>query len=294
MSRSYAPFGCASPRTPGGALLAEERHHDDEQPGLVGASARGGGGGGRAASLASGLIREGESEGGRANGRGVMGCQLGDATTPARSATWGGGRPACGLACFFRPLGRNPKKLRARGDDGGRARGARRAREPPRAARGVPGATARTRRARGRAVARSSGRAVARVRRPARGAETIDRTAGSFAAVVYGDVSRFNTHLRRRSLGVRPRAARDPAGVDAARAGSRARGRASREPAPKLASRVVQQCRARSVTATKSRTLRERVFFLSSFSHGGRLRGAGLRGHERAPKPVEPVGEEND
>ena len=221
-----------------------------------------------------------------------MGCQLGDATTPARSATWGGGRPACGLACFFRPLGRNPKKLRARGDDGGRARGARRAREPPARRARRPGATARTRRARGRAVARSSGRA----RPPApRGAETIDRTAGSFATVVYGDVSRFNTHLRRRSLGVRPRAARDPAGVDAARAGSRARGRASREPAPKLASRVVQQCRARSVTATKSRTLRERVFFLSSsFPTAGAFGGWRLRGHERAPKPVEPVGEEND
>ena len=225
-------------------------------------------------------------------GGGVMGCQLGDATTPARSATWGGGRPACGLACFFRPLGRNPKKLRARGDDGGRALGARRAREPPARRARRPGAIARTRRARGRAFARSSGRA----RPPApRGAETIDRTAGSFAAVVYGDVSRFNTHLRRRSLGVRPRAARDPAGVDAARAGSRARGRASREPAPKLASRVVQQCRARSVTATKSRTLRERVFFLSSsFPTAGAFGGWRLRGHERAPKPVEPVGEEND
>ena len=99
-------------------------------------------------------------------GGGVMGCQLGDATTPARSATWGGGRQACGLACFFRPLGRNPKKLRARGDDGGRARGARRAREPPARRARRPGAIARTRRARGRAVARSSGRAVARVRRP--------------------------------------------------------------------------------------------------------------------------------
>ena len=211
-----------------------------------------------------------------------MGCQLGDATTPARSATWGGGRPACGLACFFRPLGRNPKKLRARGDDGGRARGRGEPANPraPREASGRDRQDPTRARSRGRAVERSSGRA----RPPApRGAETIDRTAGSFAAVVYGDVSRFNTHLRRRSLGVRPRAARDPAGVDAARAGSRARGRASREPAPKLASRVVQQCRARSVTATKSRERSASACFSSrAFPTAGAFGGGTSRSRASA------------
>lgn len=220
-----------------------------------------------------------------------MGCQLGDATTPARSATWGGGRPACGLACFFRPLGRNPKKLRARGDDGGRAQGARRAREPPARRARRPGAIARIRRARGRAFARSSGRA----RPPApRGAETIDRSHGGFYRRC-GVRRRIPVqHAPPPTVSRRP----PPRGSRPCRGRRRARWKP-------CARTSVSRARAEARVARRPTVPRavghddeiayvESVFLLWSFSHGGRLRGAGLRGHERAPKPVEPVGEEND
>ena len=107
-----------------------------------------------------------------------MGCQLGDATTPARSATWGAGARRAGWRVFSVPSGGTQRnsalEVTTEAGRGGRGEPA----NPPRAARGVrarpPGPDAR-------AVARSRGRAVERSRASAGPARRRnDRSHGGF------------------------------------------------------------------------------------------------------------------